>query len=88
MGKLTRDDIVKIAEQMYREDGTHYSERYSQRVWKSRGWPEIDSDLVYQMLDAHIKFLRTMDQYSGSGSNEDIWRERDILGRVKGDGPR
>ena len=74
--KITRKEFIKIAEEMY-DDGTFYSEKYSGQEWSKNNWPKLsdDSALVYKILDAHIRFLRTIDEYNG------ITRE-DELGHV------
>lgn len=62
MKKYTKDKVVKIAKEMYKE-GTFFSEKYSDDEWNDRGWEEIDDKILYEALDSYIKFLRKMDTY-------------------------
>jgi hypothetical protein len=64
MPKLTREDFIRIAEEMYAE-GTYYSERYSQKQWIEHEWPQVDDVRIYKILDAYIRFLRISDNYDG-----------------------
>jgi hypothetical protein len=82
MKKISKEEIMKIAQEMYEHDGTYFSERYSSSAWDKRGWPTIDDPIVYKMLDAHIKLLRTYDEYIDENREEPLKR-RDIFGRVK-----
>jgi hypothetical protein len=61
----TREDVERVAKDMY-EDGTKYSERYSERAWKQRGWPIIDDVKVHVAIDGYLKYLRSMDEYEGN----------------------
>jgi len=81
MKNFTKELIVSIATEMYKDDGKFFSESYSQSIWEKRGWPEVDDIIIYRLLDSHIKFLRCLDEYNGT--EKKLWKKRDILGRIK-----
>jgi len=83
MSKLTEDELIDLARQMF-NDGTHFSERYSRRAWRSRGWPEIDDKDVYSVLDAYIKFLRLFEKYRGEDEETNSFDVLASLPKTKG----
>ena len=65
MGKVwTESLIISVATEMY-QDGTGRCERYPQRTWQSRGWPEVDDDSIIVAIDAYLRLLKSLDEYYG-----------------------
>jgi hypothetical protein len=83
MKNYTKEILVAVATEMYHTDGKTHSESYSQKVWVERGWPVVDNDKIYTILDSYIKFLRCTDEYNETETRDSIWQKRDILGRIK-----
>lgn len=81
MKNFNKELLISIAEEMYRRDGKYYSESYSSVLWKQRGWPEVDNEIIYKLLDSYIRFLRHMDEYNGI--QQELWKTKDIFGRIK-----
>jgi len=60
--KISKEELIAIAEQMH-ADGKLYSEAYAPSCWKLHGWPKIDDEVVYKILDDYLKFLRRLEEY-------------------------
>lgn len=60
MKRLTQQQIKAIAQEIYKA-GHIRAEAFPIRSWRNRGWPE--ESIVFKLVDAHLVWLRLLDEY-------------------------